>query len=157
VPGARFCCGDKAVSSAKQPKAASEVCFTWRAPTLQERAAPGSEAVGGTVVVKAALGRDPLSLAPDEVNPGLVQVRPSLVKLPSLKSLPHPLFLHSCGVFHVRASQLSFTLTEVEAPKKGRLLTDASSKKKKEERQYSADIVANHQVILLFFLRKGRP
>ena len=45
---------------------------------------------------------------------------------------------------------MSFTLAEVEAPKKGKLLTDASVKKKKEEKQYTADIAANHQVSLQF-------
>jgi len=73
-----LCCGGRAVSSpamgVKRPLA--ELSIKWKAPTLQERAAPdASNCATGPVVVKATMARDPLSVGPDDdVNVGLVQV-----------------------------------------------------------------------------------
>ena len=70
------------------------------------------------VVIKATVKRDPLSLGPDEEDPGLVQV--------------------------------SYTLNEVDPPKKGSVLSEMSQKVDKEEKTYTVDLVANHQLFIDF-------
>jgi hypothetical protein len=77
VHDTKLCCGDQAVSSVARGmrRPASELSFTWKAPTLQERAAPGAHIPTGPVVIKATMARDPLSVGPDDTeDPGLVQV-----------------------------------------------------------------------------------
>jgi hypothetical protein len=127
IGGARLCCGGKAVGSIRSGLSPNltELRLTWKAPTLLERAsAPKDQVVGGTIVFKASMCRDPLSLRADEVDPGMVQV--------------------------------SFTLNEVDVPKKGVTLSEISQKIEKEEKVFKCDIVANHQVCFylpFFFLK----
>lgn len=118
----KLCCGGQAVSSVsplgmKHPSL--ELSLTWRAPTLQERVLAsnaGTPIPTGPVVIKATMKRDPLSATNDDTGDD-----PGLV-------------------------QVSYSLTEVEAPKKGKLLTEMSQKTQKEEKTYKTDIVASHQV-----------
>ena len=56
------------------PVPATELAFTWRAPSLRDRAQPGALPLNGPVVLKATLARHPLAVSPDQVDVGLVQV-----------------------------------------------------------------------------------
>ena len=50
--------------------------------------------------------------------------------------------------------QLSFSLKEVDPPKKGTTLTDISAKIEKEEKKFLCDLVANHQLFIDFVRNK---
>jgi len=115
-PGTKLCLENQAVSNRPPllPTPSNELAFLWRAPSLTDRAYPGAPQLTGPLVIKATMARDPLTIAPNEEDPGMVQV--------------------------------SYTLAEVDPPKKGHLLTEISQKIDKEEKKYEADLVANHQV-----------
>jgi hypothetical protein len=55
-------------------------------------------------------------------------------------------FLLSSSLWCRLMLQVSFTLKEVDPPKKGSLLTEISQKIEKEEKKFKADLVSNHQV-----------
>ena len=121
VVGTKLCCERKAMASRPAMKPTSELTFKWKAPTV-----PPGQGVSqtGVVVIKATVKRDPLSLGPDEEDPGLVQV--------------------------------SYTLKEVDPPKKGSVLSEMSQKVDKEEKTYTVDLVANHQLFIDFIRNRDK-
>ena len=71
VPGTRLTCHRRAIASRPAMNSTNEFSCDWKAPTIPP--GQGVESTG-VVVVKVTLTRDPLSIGPDEQDPGLVHL-----------------------------------------------------------------------------------